>query len=154
MAESFAILSSAPLGTDQARFEKCAIFNPGTGFDLRRAVLAHNFEPGICLGWSSRVAARWCAENPDSPCTVRKAGESPSDSASDCRPDRRPNASGQACSLAVHPTQKAFTAHPGLAIHHPVRRVDQVARILRHWHESLAFGSVGDWTLAHGSSFC
>ena len=65
LAESATNASSATLGADQARFKHHALFDPRTGFHLCRAVLAHNYELGISLRWSSRLALTVVRKKPE-----------------------------------------------------------------------------------------
>lgn len=65
LAESAATASSATLGADQARFKHHALFDTGTGFHRCRALLAHNYELGISLRWSSGLALTVARKKPE-----------------------------------------------------------------------------------------
>jgi hypothetical protein len=91
-----------------------------------------------------RVAytTRWCTEHQAhlGQCERAEIGFGFSGRTADRAVNRRPMPSSRISSLAAHPTQKVFTA-PGPR--HTLG-TDQDARTLRHWCESLAYGSVED----------
>ena len=95
LAEPAATASAATLGADEARFKHQALSDPGTGFDLCRAVLAHNFEFGVSLRWSSRLALALACTQPE--CALHSA----------CQSTEPATANGQQRTgiLAVHPPQ-------------------------------------------------
>ena len=147
LAESAATASSATLGADKARFKHQALSDPGTGLHLCRAVLAHNFEFGVSLRWSSRLGLTLVCRNQSSLCKksclpAKPARRRPQTARSERKPRRTFSP------IRIH----GATRFPRYII---LKFVDQVDCILcPGFNQSWALGIVGDWALAHGSSFC